>query len=1031
MAAPAGASCGPGLRHLRCEAGLTQQSLADRAGVSVAVIRDLEQGRTQRLRAGTGQRLAKVLNVRPELLAVGASTCQHAPELRIAVLGPLAVYRRGVAVPLGGPRQRALLGLLAVQPDVPIHREVIADVLWRGGASPPTSNAIIQSCISRLRGLLEPGRPLRSRTGLLASDASHYWLCIPDGHRESTAQHHCAELDLLAFRRLAAAAQRSDEAGDRSAAVQTYERAMSLWRGEPLADVDLMREHPVLVTLANELMRVLYAYADATAGSGQYDGVLSHLRAHGARYPLDEALQARLMLALAGCGRQAEALKVYEDLRRRLDEELGVLPGSALRDAHAWVLRQQPGNQVRGLSLVPRPDLVTPHQLPPAVGCFAGRERELAELSALLDQADGQGSGTIVISAVGGSAGVGKTALATHWGHRVAGRFPDGQLYADLRGWGPSADPVPPADLISRFLHALGVPADQVPADAAARQNLYRSLLATRRILLVLDNARDTAQVRPLLPGGSSCVVLVTSRSRLAGLIAAEAAYPLSLDVLTPGEARQLLVLRLGRDRVAAEPDAAGELAELCARLPLALAIAASRACLHPAMSLATLADGLRDASARLAALDAGDSISVEAAFSWSYQHLPEPGRRMFRLLSLHPGPDISVAAAASLAAINPGQARAMLRELADASLLTEHLPGRFRCHDLLRTYAAERATAEDSQPSQRAAIQRTLDHYLQSAHVANQMLPQCAARNPLGPLQPGVIPELPGDYRQAMAWFDAEQHVLAALVDRAVSAGFDESGWQLGVRIAGFFVHLGNSGSSAKILKAALAAARQLGDRQAQAQVHCRIGGMFIQLGAYDDAEHHYQQALVLCQEADDRAGQAQANFCLGIAANLQGRHSKALTHTCRALALTEPEDEYRVRASALGNLGWHHACLGEYALALVYCRQAITLHQEDGDRHHEASAWDSLGFAQSHLGRHDEAISSYQLALALYRQVESRANEAASLNHLGDAYQAAGQPLLARQARRRAQAIIDELPDRGALDQDLRRQAGAGVRT
>jgi tetratricopeptide (TPR) repeat protein len=605
---------------------------------------------------------------------------------------------------------------------------------------------------------------------------------------------------------------------------------------------------------------------------------------------------------------------------------------------------------------------------------------------------------------------VGKTALAIHWAHEVADRFPDGQLYADLRGWGSSADPVPAADVLTRFLDALGVRAEQVPADTGARQDLYRSLLASKRMLIVLDNARDAAQVRPLLPGGRSCAVLVTSRSQLASLVAAEGAHPLPLDVLTAAEARQLLTLRLGQDRVAAEPDAAVELVELCARLPLALAIAASRAALHPSMPIAALACELRDAGGRLAVLDAGDGVSVQAVFSWSYQHLPDPARRMFRLLGLHPGPDISVAAATSLAGTGSGQAGALLGQLTEASLLTEHVPGRFCFHDLLRGYAAQCAQAEDGQ---RAAIQRTADHYLYSAHAADLMLRKRPAKIRPAPAAPGVTPEQPGDYRQALAWFESEQHVLTAVVEQAISTGLDTHGWQLPLALVGFYDCTGHNDSSLAIQQAALGAAHRLDDHEAQAQIQHSIGTTCLRMGALEDAERHHRQALHLCEKLGDQAGQAHAHLGLCTKHDIQGRYRDALSHASIAVALSQSTGDQLVKAAALNNLGWSHTRLGDYQQALPYCRQAIAMLREAGeagDQYLQAHAWDSLGYTHHQLAQHAEAVSSYEQALALFRLVGDRFCEAAILDHLGDAHQADGKPELARHAWQQAVAVLEE---------------------
>jgi DNA-binding SARP family transcriptional activator/tetratricopeptide (TPR) repeat protein len=936
--------------------------------------------------------------------------------LRFGVLGPLQVVdAAGITWPVRAAKQRVMLAALLLGSGATISAASMSEALW-DACPPANAPAVMRTYLMRLRRALGPA-------GARVVTRPRGW---------AAELHGPEECDLSQVEQLWRTARGAAEGKDWTRASALLGEALGYWRGEPLADVpSVVLARREAARLSELRLHLAEARIDADLRLGRHAELVMELRRLTGEHPLREHLRVLLMLACYRSGQQAAALEVYRDAHRTLARELGVAPGpelqqmhqrilvadrdlSVARDGDVRLLGQSPardgatlaGSHGAAESGTVRVPLTVPRQIPAGTRHFAGRVEELRALTAIID---GAGSATaVVISAVSGTAGVGKTALAVHWAHQMADRFPEGQLYADLRGWGPGAGPASPADLISRFLDSLGVPADQVPASTGARQDLYRSLLAGKRMLVVLDNARDAEQVRPLLPG-SSCVVLITSRSRLASLVAAEAAYPLSLDVLTAAEARELLALRLGADRVGAEPDAADELAELCARLPLALAIAACRTALQPGMPLAVLADELRDASARLAALDAGDGVSLEAAFSWSYDYLPRPARTMFRLLGVHPGPDITVAAAASLAAVSPAQAGAILRQLTAASLVSEHLPGRYRFHDLLRGYAAGCADAEDSQQSRRAAIHRALDHYLHSAHAADQMLGKLPASITLGPPHPGVAPELPGDFRQAMAWFEAEQQVLAAVVDLAASTGFDVHGWQLPMTLGGFFDRKRHTGSSLAVQQAALDAALRLGDRHAQAQVHRHIGSACRDLGAYQEAEHHYQQALALGQELGDCADQAHTHLAASLVLDHQRRYREALQNALRSLALSERAGDRALQAVALNNVGWFHVRLGDYRLALAYCRRAISIHQDVGNRYSEGRAWDSVGYAQHHLGQHAEAISSYQRALTLVRQEGGRIDEAAILGRLGDAHEADGKPHLAAQARQQAQAILD----------------------
>jgi tetratricopeptide (TPR) repeat protein len=652
-----------------------------------------------------------------------------------------------------------------------------------------------------------------------------------------------------------------------------------------------------------------------------------------------------------------------------------------------------------------------PRQLPAAVAHFAGRSGELAVLTGLLRGRADVG-GTVAISALGGTAGVGKTALAVYWAHQVADRFPDGQLYVSLRGFDPAGTVLDPAEAVRRFLDALGVPVERIPADADAQAALYRSELAGRRMLVVLDNARDTAQVRPLLPGAPTCLVLVTSRNQLSGLVAADAAHPITLDLFTPGEAHQLLARRLGPDRLAAEPEAVEEIITCCARLPLALAIVAARAATQSHLPLHTLASELRGAGARLDTLTTDDpATEVRAVFSWSYHALTAEAARLFRLLGLQPGPDISVAAAASLAALSLSRARALLVDLAEAHLIVEPAPGRYTLHDLLRAYATEQANATDTDHERHAATYRMLDHYLHTAHTAARLLGPHRDPLTLTPPQPGSTPEHPADHQQALAWFAAEHPVLLAAVNHAAATGFDTHTWQLAWTLTDFLNRRGHWHDWAATQQAAVTAAGQLADPAVQAGAYRLLALSYIRLGRLDDAHTQLRHAIDLCRQAGDLAGQAHTHLNLGEVRERQGRHREALDHARQALELYRATGHQRGQAMALSDLGWSHALLGEHQQALTCCQEALTLHQELDDRHGQAATWDSLGYAHHHLGQHTQAIACYQQALDLFRDLGNRYHEAATLTHLGDTHHAIGDPAAARDAWQQALAILDQL--------------------
>jgi tetratricopeptide (TPR) repeat protein/transcriptional regulator with XRE-family HTH domain len=661
------------------------------------------------------------------------------------------------------------------------------------------------------------------------------------------------------------------------------------------------------------------------------------------------------------------------------------------------------------------PGGAAPRQLPATAAGFTGRTAELQTLTQILDDAAGGAPGTVVISAIGGTAGVGKTTLALHWAHQVAGRFGDGQLYVNLRGFEPSGVPATPAEAIGGFLDALGVPPGKIPPLPDAQAGMYRSLVARKTMLIVLDNARDEQQVRPLLPASPASLVLVTSRNQLTGLASTEGARLVTLDVLTQAEAVQLLTSRLGTGRASAEPGAVREIAGLCACLPLALAVAAARATARPAFSLAGVADELRAAEGRLDALDSGDpESSVRAVLSWSYQQLSAGAARMFRLLGLHPGPDISVPAAASLAATGAAEARRLLRELTRAHLITEHVPGRYAFHDLLRAYAAAQARDLDSEPDRVAATGRLLDHYLHTAYAAALMLNP--AREPIAvtPPAPGTAPERLADNAQAMAWSQAEHRVLLASVSFAAESGFDSHAWRIFWAVIDFRNRAQVNRWDA-LGRIALDAATRLSDIAGQATCSRLLGVALTNVGDYDQALAYYSTSLGLCQRLGNRLGQAKIHDALSVLANAQGRYADALGHAEQELRLCRSVGDKATEAMALNSIGWCHGLLGDYGQARAFCQQALAILVEAGHRSLEGNVWDSLGYAEHHLGNLGEAAACYQRALGVFRELGDRFDEAEALTHLGDTWRAAGDPPRAREAWQQALAILDDLGHAG----------------
>jgi DNA-binding SARP family transcriptional activator/tetratricopeptide (TPR) repeat protein len=952
-----------------------------------------------------------------------------AERMEFCLLGPLLVLRAGERIEVPRGKQRAVLAVLLLKAGRVVPVESLAGFLW--GLEPPTSAEMtVRNYVKRLRQVLgESGRDRIS---------TH-----PGGYSINVAAD---ELDVAWFESLVAAAHTAvhDQSWERVS--QHAEAALALWRGEPLADAGsaelVEREVPRLAELRLQVAEARLEAAVHLDGDSQ---AVPELRRLTREHPLREHLHALLMLALHQSGRHGEALAAYQDARRVLVAELGIEPGAELREMHQRILAADPApsTSARAETEVRRPArpapaglmptgplatalLMVPRQLPGLAANFTGREAELAELDGMLEEADGLRPGTVVISAIGGTAGVGKTTLAVRWAHHAADRFPDGQLYVNLRGFASTASPVSPAEAIRGFLDALGVPAERIPPDLPARAGLYRGLLVGRKVLIVLDNARDEEQVRPLLPPDPGCLVIVTSRSQLTGLAAAEGARLLTLDVLTPAEAYQMLSVRLPRQRADGDTVAVAEIARLCSYLPLALAIAAARAAASPGLKLADLAAELRASDGRLDALDTGDpAVSIRRVFSSSYQALREPAQRVFRLLGLHPGPDISAAAAASLTGDGPAGTRRSLTELTRAHLLTEHRPGRYIFHDLLRAYAAELATAVDDGQVRRAAVGRILDYYLHTAYAADRVLdPKRDAQVTLAPSAPEVTPEHIADAKQALAWFTAEHQVLLAAVTLAADNAFDTCAWQLPWAMSSFLGWQGHCYEQAAAQAAAVAAAERLGNIGAQAISCMLLGNATAKSGDYQQAHACFSSALGLHQQLGDRIGEAHAHHNLAWLNERQGQYAAALSHCEEGLRLSREAGHQVWEAMALGGVGWCYALLGRYEQARAFCRQALALHQELRHPRGEASAWDSVGYAEHRLGHVAEAIGCYQHALALYREVGDRVNEAEILTHLGDAQHDAGSPSQAQATWRQALDILEDLdhPDADSIRGKLR---------
>ncbi len=936
--------------------------------------------------------------------------------LAVALLGPVEIGPAGgVLTPVAQPRLRVLLGLLGVAGGRVVTAEALVGGLWEEEWSPGRERNL-HTLVYQLRRRLAALEPDHGGARLVRAGPG-YRLTVGPG-----------ELDVAVFRDLAGRGRAAARAADAAVARELFGQALGLWRGAALADAAPLC--PRLAGEAGRLEEARLAVVEERIGCdlalGRHGEVAGELAGLVSEFPLRERLAELLMTALYRCGRRGEALAAFEAARRVLAGELGLDPGPELAGLQAKVLADDPalaapaavpGGAVPGGAAAG----VVPQQLPAGAGFFAGREAELKELDALLGQAGGEG-GAVVISAVAGMAGVGKTALAVHWARKVAGRFPDGQLYVNLRGYDAEGAAVTAEEVTGWFLVGMGVPAWQIPADAQARAGLYRSVLAGRRVLIVLDNARDAAQVRPLLPGGGGCLVVVTSRAALAGLAAAEGAHPLRLGPLGAEEGVRLLAARLGPERVAAEPEAVTNLVAWCGHLPLALAVMAARAAADPGLPLGVLAGrlaGTAEAAAaggstgpgRLDVLETGDpATSLSQLLSWSYRQLSAPAAQMFALLGVHCGPDITVPAAASLAGVPRADAGRALAELADASLAAEHRPGRYVLHDLVRGYAAGVARQALGETGIRAAVERSLDHQLHTGVISCD-LPWPFA---VAPPAPGVLPEWLTSEAELQEWARANHQVQLQAIAQAAAAGFTTRAWQI---FFGQSWSLGSQWYWADFLavgQVVLAAAEAAGDQIALGWAHAIIGRYGTFTGAHDEDRAYLALAVDHFRRAGDLVGQAWAHLFACAAYTMRGEWAEGVTQSERALALFQQTGDQAGHGWALATLGFCHAHLRNDDLARGYARQALEVTPEAADPTTLAVAWGALGFVDSGLGEPRQAIGCYRQALAFARVRKfplTRAILVGLLAEFGDACAAAGDLPAAVEAWQQALQILGEL--------------------
>ena len=907
------------------------------------------------------------------------------------ILGPLEAWVGRDRQHLGGPRQERVLAVLLLEANrvVPLFR--LVDAAW--GEKPPTTAAHqVRKIAADLRRRLPP--PVTT----IVTDGPGYRMIIADD-----------QLDLRLFDVRTARAREAEAAGLLSNAVTQLQAALALWRGPALAGLDSPVLRAAAAVLDERRMGELEHLMELRLALGEARELCGDLRALLLEHPLRETLRRQLMLALYRSARQADALLVYDEGRRLLADELGIDPGPELTRLYEDILRNDPRLELAApepehppawRARAARVTAVAPvSTLPYDLPDFTGRADELEALLAVVEKAPAHAPTVVTID---GMAGAGKTSFAVHAAHRLAERFPDGQVFVDLHGFTPGRDPVGPAEALSTLLTAFGLPGDQIPIEVVARSAAWRVQAAGRRLLVLLDNAANTAQIRPLLPGAGGCLVLVTSRARL-GLDGAT-----HLPVALPSEAEALTMVGrlLGEDRIAQEPTEVAELIEACGRLPLAIRIAATRLNNRPHWTVGYLLARLRSEERRLGEL-AVDDRSVEAAVGLSYRGLGQDQQRLFRLLGVHPGADFDAYAAAALAGVPLESAEAHLEDLLDARLLLQRQLGRYTFHDLLRSYAHAAARA-DPEPRPAEAVHRLLDYYLHTADKAAYLI------------QPGRLwvelkleytpPEAPplGDRAEAMAWFGQERRNLLAVARHAADHGLDLHASNLPRAIAMYLLLSGHIQDEAALLEAGVDAARRLGDPGAEMRTLFTMVIPLWHIGRFRDALDRASQALAIATDLGDRHGEAVGLSRIGMLYNELGQYEQALDYNERALAIHREAPDRQEQRTVLNSISVALAALGRFDQALAAAQQAVAIERELGGASFGAAGLLNVAIARTGLGDLTGGLALLDEAAGLARQVGARGVEAEIAAHHAEVYRRMGRYDEAYRSGRRALDIL-----------------------
>lgn len=917
------------------------------------------------------------------------------------ILGPVELRTGETWTGVKAGKQRALLAMLLLHPGQPVSQDRLIEALW--GEKPPKKAVNLLSVyVHALRKQMgEAG------TRVLVTRSPGYQAVLEPG-----------ELDADLFVELLSEGRQALANNEPVRAADLLADAMGCWRGdEALTDVEAT---PMFSTGKARLQEsrndAIALRAEAELACGRPAEVVAEMRQLLRSNPLQEKLWALLMRALQQDGRQAEAIKAYDQAKRVIVGQLGVDPGPELQQLFLRMLNADADSSAaggdRGTGLVPRPQ-----QLPADIADFTGRADQVDQLCELLaEDGPGPSPGAVRVVVVLGAGGLGKTTLAVHAAHLMKDQFPDGQLYANLLG---ATQPAAPADILARFLRDLGIDGSRVPPDPEERVTHFRSRLADRQMLIVLDDARDAAQVLPLLPGSASAAVLVTSRNRMPELMGSQA---IDLEVLRPDDAQALFTGMVGERRVAAEPEAAGEVLAACAGLPLAIRIVGARLAARGNWTVRTLADRLADERHRLDELRVGN-LAVRASFEVSFASLAGPASPdgadpawAFCLLGVWTGPSISLPAASAVLGVPPEAVADALYVLVDAHLLESPEPDEFRFHDLLRVFAADRARAQESEQARREAIARVLTWYLHTAEAAAEIISPHHARVPLDPPPPTVQPLSFGTLGAAMAWGESEQLGVIAAIKLAADTGLHEIAWKLAAAEMSFFYRRSHWAEWVETHNIGLASARALGDRPAEAWILNNLGMAFGVQGMEESVDC-FEQALAISRELSDTWGEGRAVANVANAYYRLHKFAEARSAAERSLTIQRSAGNRYGEGIALDILGSSCEKLGDFSEAIDSLDQALMIFRELGEPDAEAETLTDLGDAFLGLGQIGRAVDSLERALAIRQRIGDRHGQAATLHQLGLAQLRADQRNKAREYLTEALVLLEEIGDRAQI--------------